>query len=100
MANFTFIRARAPLLSPSGLLLLCVLLYIVHCIFSYRKLRKFKGPRTVGYSKIWLLRCVTSGKMHHKFIEISRKYGKHLLNFYLGRVVIKRLDFDRNGLNH
>ena len=65
-----------------GLLFLSVLLYIFHSVFQYARLRHFKGPRTVGFSNIWLLRCVTSGMMHSRFLEVNHKYGVYRLCFF------------------
>lgn len=64
-----------------GLLILSVLLYIFHSLFQYARLRHFKGPRTAGFSNIWLLRCVTSGLMHRHFLEVNHKYGVYCLCF-------------------
>ncbi|MCJ1269296.1 hypothetical protein MMC22_009187 [Lobaria immixta] len=75
MAILVFKHAHTFLFSFSGFLVLSVLLYIVHCLIQYVRLRQFKGPQTVGFSKIWLLRSVTSGMMHHHFLQVNRKYG-------------------------
>lgn len=80
MAILVLKQAHTFLFSFSGFLVLSFLLYIVHCLIQYVRLRQFKGPQTVGFSKIWLLRSVTSGMMHHRFLQVNRKYGMHSLS--------------------
>lgn len=63
----------------SSILVILALLYLVHGLLQHVRLRHFKGPRTVEFSKIWLLRCVTSGMMHHRFLEVSQYFGMYYL---------------------
>ncbi|POR35306.1 Pisatin demethylase [Tolypocladium paradoxum] len=53
-----------------------VVLYAVYSITQYAQLRAFKGPTAAAFSKLWLLDCVQSGKMHHIFHQVSTKHGK------------------------
>lgn len=52
-----------------------VVVYVVYSFVQYAQLRAFKGPKWAAISKLWLLNCVQSGKMHHIFHDISTKYG-------------------------
>ena len=68
-------------LSAPTLLGLGVTLYIVHCFIQHTRLSHFKGPPTVGFSKLWLLYVIRSGNMHQAFTEVNRKYGTFLRFF-------------------
>ncbi len=63
------------LLSLPSLLTVAIIGYVIHCFVQHAHLRHFKGPRTVGFSKLWLLKVMRSGRMHLSFTEANRKYG-------------------------
>ena len=63
------------LLSLPSLLVLAIVGYSIHCIAQYAPLRQFKGPRTSGFSKLWLLKVMRSGRMHLSFTEANKKHG-------------------------
>lgn len=50
-------------------------LYILRHIKTYLELRDFGGYKSVGWTRLWLLRCHLDGKMHTEFTEINNKYG-------------------------
>ncbi|GJN83130.1 hypothetical protein PLIIFM63780_006678 [Purpureocillium lilacinum] len=56
-----------------------VVVYVVYSFVQYAQLRAFKGPKWAAISKLWLLNCVQSGKMHHIFHDISTKYDVEFL---------------------
>jgi hypothetical protein len=61
---------------------------------TWYRLRHIKGPFSASFSKWWLIRLVSSGKMHLHFWEVCNKYGKfdtkltirNNLTFFLGSV--------------
>lgn len=56
-------------------LVAAILLYAAYSVLQYARLRAFKGPASAAWSRLWLLDCVQSGRMHHIFYEVSTKYG-------------------------
>jgi hypothetical protein len=48
---------------------------VISTIRRFYRLRHFQGPSSAAWSKLWLLRTVTSGKMHRIIYETSKKYG-------------------------
>ena len=76
------------LFSLSTLLALAVVGYIVHCFTQHARLCQFKGPRTVGFSKLWLLKVMRSGTMHHYFTEANKKYGTLMALFLSSSVAV------------
>ncbi|KAF1812194.1 putative P450 monooxygenase [Eremomyces bilateralis CBS 781.70] len=44
-------------------------------IKQYVGLRRFRGPRGAGWSRLWMLRVLTSGRMHKYFGEVNEEYG-------------------------
>lgn len=55
-----------------------IVLYILNSVAQYGRLRAFKGPPSAALSRIWLLNTIQSGKMHHIFHEVTKKYGMDL----------------------
>jgi hypothetical protein len=55
--------------------LLCVGVFIAQCIGAWYRLRHFKGPFLASFSNVWLMRAVTSGRMHLDYWEANQKYG-------------------------
>jgi hypothetical protein len=82
MAVFNLQRSDDILLySLTNMIPLVLLLYTVHCFVQYMHLRQFKGPPTVGFSKLWLLHCMRSGAMHTKFQVVNQTYGMNAISF-------------------
>ena len=52
-----------------------IVLYAAYSIAQYARLGAFKGPSSAAFSRLWLLNCVQSGRMHHIFHNVSTKYG-------------------------
>ncbi|KXX83296.1 Pisatin demethylase [Madurella mycetomatis] len=52
-----------------------IVVYILNSVAQYGRLRAFKGPPSAALSRIWLLNTIQSGKMHHIFHEVTKKYG-------------------------
>ena len=63
------------LFSLPSFLAIAVVGYLLHCVVQYAQLRQFKGPPTVGFSKLWLLKAMRSGIMHLTFTETNKTYG-------------------------
>ncbi|GAB1317424.1 Pisatin demethylase [Madurella fahalii] len=57
-------------------IIVAVVLYILSSVAQYARLRAFKGPTSAALSRLWLLNTIQSGKMHHIFHEVTKKYGK------------------------
>ncbi|KZL86693.1 cytochrome p450 family protein [Colletotrichum incanum] len=54
----------------------CLVLYItVSRLSRWRRLNHIPGPPGAGWSRLWLLVHLASGKLPNKFQEICRKYG-------------------------
>lgn len=64
-------------ISLPSLLVIIVIGYILHCFVQYSHLRQFKGPRTTGFSKLWLLKIMRAGRMHLDFTKVNEKYGRY-----------------------
>lgn len=45
--------------------------------FSSMRLRHIPGPRWAPYSRLWLMRVLTSGNTIADLEEVNRKYGRH-----------------------
>lgn len=61
------------MLAVAGAALL--LLYILDTIRVYRRLAHIPGPPTAGFSRLWLLRAHTSGRLHEDMYNVLCKYG-------------------------
>ncbi|OLN95806.1 Pisatin demethylase 9 [Colletotrichum chlorophyti] len=48
---------------------------IASTIFRYLRLCHIRGPPSTGVSKWWLIRAISSGRMHLEFYEACEKYG-------------------------
>jgi hypothetical protein len=57
-------------------LLALILLYCVNQTRIYFRLNQYRGPRTSGLSRLWLLRANLSGRMHEYFRGVNDKYGE------------------------
>lgn len=53
-----------------------VIWYLMHAIRSYNRLSHFPGPKSAGFSSIWLLRKTLKGNLNLRTGEVIRKYGK------------------------
>lgn len=70
------------LIAGVALALAAVALY--RTLRQYYALREFKGPRSVGFSRLWLLWANGCGKMHLVFTEVNDKYGmRFFLHFHI-----------------
>ncbi|OCL05274.1 cytochrome P450 [Glonium stellatum] len=52
-----------------------LLLYIHREYRVYRALKEFGGPPTAGFSRLWLLSAVYSGKMNFHFNKVNDEHG-------------------------
>lgn len=50
-------------------------LVVFRTVRRYYALSDFDGPRSVGFSRLWLLWANGSGKMHLVFTEVNDKFG-------------------------
>ncbi|KAL5331052.1 hypothetical protein ACEPPN_000581 [Leptodophora sp. 'Broadleaf-Isolate-01'] len=65
------------LLAPGicTLLILGLSLLVVQSFLAWYRLRHVKGPPLAGFSKLWLIRAVSSGNMHWEFANANKRYG-------------------------
>lgn len=52
-----------------------VAIEIVRTLRSWSRLRHIGGPRLAGFSNLWMVRAVTSGRSHWILKETTDKYG-------------------------
>ncbi|KAI2602118.1 cytochrome P450 [Hypoxylon sp. NC1633] len=58
------------------LLLPIAVFFVVYSIFrSWYRLREFKGPWLASLTEAWLFRATTTGELHMRLYDISKKYG-------------------------
>lgn len=50
-------------------------LLVVPVTRQFYRLRHFQGPPSAAWSKLWVLRTVTSGRMHRILYETTKRYG-------------------------
>jgi len=64
---------------PTEFILILFLATVIYLVISsvrqFYRLRHFQGPAWAAWTKLWLLRTVTSGRMHHVFYTTTKKYG-------------------------
>lgn len=48
----------------------------------YYRLRDFGGPILAGFSRLWLVRAVWSGKAYLEFWDVTRKHGLFLVSLF------------------
>lgn len=62
--------------SPAPVVGALLLLFLL-CreIRTYLSLRQFGGHWSAGFSRLWLLRAGSSGRMHEYYTELNSKYG-------------------------
>lgn len=58
--------------SSLGLLVLYV---VCERVGSWYRLRHFKGPPLAAFSRVWLARSSTGGRLHLDLKEVNEKYG-------------------------
>lgn len=63
-------------MAPLAAVVAALVLYAAYSAVQYARLRAFKGPTAAALSRLWLLNCVQSGKMHYILHDVSKKYGK------------------------
>lgn len=59
----------------SILLVIGIGIFIAQTFHAWYRLRHVKGPFLASFSKLWLLRAVSGGRMHLDFAEACQKYG-------------------------
>jgi len=60
----------------AGAAVAALVVYAAACtIQQYLALKQFKGPTIAGFTRLWLLRANSSGKMHKAFTDINNQYG-------------------------
>ncbi len=58
---------------------------------QYLRLRDFNGPVLAGFSRLWLVQTVWSGKAYLHFWDVTRKHGLFIMfRFSLSVVVMIR----------
>ncbi|RFN54531.1 pisatin demethylase [Fusarium flagelliforme] len=57
------------------LFLATVTYLVISSVRQFYRLRHFQGPAWAAWTKLWLLRTVTSGRMHQIFYTTTKKYG-------------------------
>lgn len=50
--------------------------YVATSYRDYNRLKAFKGPWMSGWSSLWLVRAVGSGKMNIRLAKVCKKYGE------------------------
>lgn len=65
------------------LVIAIVTLYVARSIRTFSALKHFGGPRSTGWSRLWLLRTQSSGEMNKRFTVVTNKYGE--LNYPVRR---------------
>jgi hypothetical protein len=64
-------------LLASSFLVLGAGLIFVRTFYAWYRLRHIKGPFLASFSKLWLIRTVSSGNMHWEYAKVCQKYGTH-----------------------
>jgi hypothetical protein len=64
-------------MTPLVVVVAALVLYLGYSAAQYARLRAFKGPTAAALSRLWLLNCVQSGKMHYILHDVSKKYGMY-----------------------
>lgn len=49
-------------------------------IRGWYSLRHFKGPFSAGFSRLWIFRRSTGGRLHLDLAEVNDKFGMHTSN--------------------
>ena len=70
----------------STILVLIVILVGVQTFQAWYRLRHIKGPFLASFSKLWLIRTVSSGNMHWEFQRVCQKYGTHVKLTYSSKM--------------
>ena len=58
---------------------LALVAYAVRLYGQYSRLKDFKGPRTTGFSSLWLINAVKGHKTHLAYASVNERFGKLLL---------------------
>lgn len=75
MAEQLFDRVRPSIAIVGFALVVLVLWSTISTIRQYNRLREFKGPRSAGFSKWWLVRTVAGGRAYLDFWDVTKRYG-------------------------
>lgn len=75
---------------------LALVAYAVRLYGQYSRLKDFKGPRTTGFSSLWLINAVKGQKTHLAYASVNERFGKllHLCYWRGSEYVILALDID------
>ncbi|KAL5322290.1 hypothetical protein ACEPPN_010262 [Leptodophora sp. 'Broadleaf-Isolate-01'] len=65
----------SPVAITYAVLILGLSLFVVQTLIAWNRLRHVKGPWLAGFSKLWLIRVVSGGKMHWEFVNVNKQYG-------------------------
>jgi hypothetical protein len=57
-------------------LLFLLVLYVLRELRGFRALKEFGGPVTASFSRLWLFRATTSGKMNVYFGQVNDEHGE------------------------
>lgn len=60
------------------LLAVAIIASLASRVRRYLRLCDFNGPILAGFSRLWLVQTVWSGKAYLRFWDITRKYGSSL----------------------
>lgn len=56
-------------------LVVTIIMSLVSRVCQYSRLYGFNGPILAGFSRLWLVQTVWSGKAYLHFWDVTRKYG-------------------------
>ncbi|KAH7304718.1 cytochrome P450 [Stachybotrys elegans] len=70
MAILPFLRDKAEYLAYGA-----ASLYLLRSLWSYLRLRRFKGPLAAGFTNLLHSRAMISGRCHEWYAEMNAKYG-------------------------
>lgn len=78
---------------PTTLILLFAILtiFVARKLRTYYALKAFGGHWSTGWSRLWLLKTQSSGRMNKIFTDINREYG--MCNFQHSFTFVLQLPF-------
>lgn len=57
------------------LAIVAALAYVARLYSQYARLAAFRGPRTTGFSSLWILRAIHRQKTNLEYRDVNAKYG-------------------------
>lgn len=69
------------------------IIHLIKRVKTYNALAEFKGPWLAGWSRLWLLRANSSGRMHEFYKDVNDKFGKSVTDRCI-QTAIRRLNID------